>query len=347
LPTRGDGAVVRLLLKIIPTDLEISGTEFGTGTFVKGDLESISIKVRNRGPGPAGNIVVRAEDNGKLIGEDTIVFIRAGSESIATFTWAVTAGHHNLKFTLDPENKIYERDETNNMVQVSVNAKDRTAVTPTVPVGSIAGGALVATFALAGAAVASTEAGRFKLLWLFWVPLYTKLKKHSILDHFVRGQVYGYIKANPGEHYNAIKKALALKNGTLVYHLQTLEREEYVKSVSDGRFKRFYPAGMKVPETPIRRLNKIQEIILELITERPGISQKEIAEDIGLSGATINYHINVMLKVNAIKVEKIGRTTHAYALDEGSALTEQGSEESSVEPDPDGPLEPQDEAKFP
>ena len=156
----------------------------------------------------------------------------------------------------------------------------------------------------------------------------------------MRGQVYGYIKANPGEHYNAIKKALALKNGTLVYHLQTLEREEYIKSASDGRFKRFYPAGMKVPEAPLRRLNKIQEIILELITERPGISQKEIAEDIGLSGATINYHINVMLKVNAIKVEKVGRTTHCYALDEAGALVgSESTEEGPSETDPDGPVE--------
>ena len=86
--------------------------------------------------------------------------------------------------------------------------------------------------------------------------------------------------------------------------------------MSDGRYKRFYPAGMKIPDEPSRRLNRIQEIILKLIGENPGISQKEIAEEIGLSSATINYHVNVMIKGDFIRKEKVGRTTHCYVIEE-------------------------------
>jgi len=322
IPLHGDAALVRLLLKIVPTDLEITGIDFSVATHVKGNVETVSARVHNNGPGLAGNVMVRAEDNGHLLGEQSLTVLRANDEKSVTFTWAVTEGHHTLKFTVDPEDRIFERDKDNNVAEASVNAVASTVPTNTVPVDAIAGGTIITTVALAGAAVSWSEAGRFKLMWLFWVPLYTKLKRHSILDHFIRGQVYGYIKANPGEHYNAIKKALSLKNGTLVYHLQTLEREEYIKSVSDGRYKRFYPAGMKVPEEPLVRLNKIQEIILRLIGDRPAISQKEIAEEIGLSGATINYHINVMLKAAVIKLEKIGRTTHCYAIDENGDVIE-------------------------
>jgi len=339
IPLRGEGAVVRLMLKIVPTDLELSGPEFAIGSFVQGEIESITVRVRNNGPGPAGNVVVRAEDNGQLLGTETLTYVRAGDVRPATFTWAVTAGHHDLKFTVDPENRIFERNEENNELDYSVNAVTRTGPAPPVAPETIAGGTVIMTVAVAGVAAAWTETGRFKLMWLFWVPLYTKLKRTSILDHFVRGQVYGYIKANPGEHYNAIKKALALKNGTLVYHLQTLEREEYIKSVSDGRYKRFYPAGMKVPEEPLVRLNKIQEIILRLIGDRPAISQKEIADQIGLSGATINYHINVMLKANVIKMEKLGRTTHCYAIDEDGEVVEPTVVEEA-EPQEPGSEEP-------
>ena len=322
LPMRGEGTLVRLMLKVVPTDLQISQIEFATETHVKGDIESVTIWVKNNGPGPAGTVWVRADDNGRLFGQHEIEFIRSRDVKSVTFTWAVTEGRHTLRFTVDPDDLIYEKDEANNIATVKVTAVAKTDQEPTMPVEAIAGGTVFASAAILGAAAMSTEAGRFKLIWLFWVPLYTKLKRTSILDHFIRGQVYGYIKANPGEHYNAIKKALALKNGTLVYHLQTLEREEYVKSVSDGRYKRFYPAGMKVPEESGHRINKIQEIILRLIGDRPGISQKEIAEEIGLSGATINYHINVMLQATVIKVEKIGRTTHCYAIDENGDVIE-------------------------
>ena len=138
------------------------------------------------------------------------------------------------------------------------------------------------------------------------------------MDHFVRGQVYGYIKANPGEHYNSIKKALALKNGTLVYHLKTLEREEFIKSVTDGRFKRFYPMEMKVPEPSdelVLHMNHIQHEILKIIRENPGITQKEIAGRIGLSTPTVHYHINIMMSARVINVKRVGRETRCFVED--------------------------------
>jgi uncharacterized membrane protein/DNA-binding MarR family transcriptional regulator len=316
LPKRGDGVLVKLLIKVVTPDLEITGVDFSTNTFIHGDVEAVTVTVRNNGPGIAGRVVVMAEDNGRTFGTTEVYRIRARAEATVTFTWAVQEGTHNLRFTVDPDNRIFEKDEDNNQEEVKVTATGRTTPTATADVGTVAAATFTVTLVLVVGAAASSEAGRFKLIWFFWVPLYTKLKRTGVLDHFVRGQVFGYIKANPGEHYNAIKKALDMKNGTLVYHLQTLEREEYIKSVSDGRYKRFYPAGMKIPDEPSRRLNRIQEIILKLIGENPGISQKEIAEEIGLSSATINYHVNVMIKGDFIRKEKVGRTTHCYVIEE-------------------------------
>jgi uncharacterized membrane protein/DNA-binding MarR family transcriptional regulator len=331
LPLRGDGALVRLLVKVIASDLEIVGVDFSTNTFVQGDIEAVTLTVRNNGPGMAGRVVILAEDNGRAFGQDELYVIRAGADASVTFTWAVEEGTHKLRFTVDPSNRIYERDEDNNIEEIKVIATLRTTPSSQLPTEAIAGATFTISLALIGTVAATTEWGKFKFVWWFWVPLYTKLKRTGVLDHFVRGQVYGYIKANPGEHYNAIKKALDMKNGTLVYHLQTLEREEYIKSASDGRYKRFYPAGMKVPDEPTRKLNKIQEIILRLIGESPGISQKEIAEEIGLSSATINYHINVMIKAKVIRLEKIGRTTHCYVLDDEEGPEPVAEAEDQVE----------------
>jgi PKD repeat protein/DNA-binding transcriptional ArsR family regulator len=93
----------------------------------------------------------------------------------------------------------------------------------------------------------ATEAGRYRYLGLL-IPLYTKLKKDEILDHYTRGEIHGYIVANPGDHYNAIKKALKLSDGSFAHHVRILEKEGIIKSARDGTHRRFYPKEMQVPE---------------------------------------------------------------------------------------------------
>jgi len=74
---------------------------------------------------------------------------------------------------------------------------------------------------------ALTETGKYKLLALLplLIPLYTRIQKEDVLDQFVRGEVYGFIKTKPGVHYNQIIRELNVKNGTLSYHLHMLEKQ--------------------------------------------------------------------------------------------------------------------------
>ncbi|MEE9150730.1 MAG: winged helix-turn-helix transcriptional regulator, partial [Thermoplasmata archaeon] len=155
-----------------------------------------------------------------------------------------------------------------------------------------------------------TEVGKYAL-FAAGMSLYTRLKREDILDQETRGMIRGYIMANPGEHYNAIKRALGLTNGTLAYHLKTLEKEDLIASARDGRYKRFYPPGMKVPDGVVI-LNKGQELIMGQIIDNPGISQKELSDIVGLSTSTINYHISVMANAGFIRVERKGKQTMCY-----------------------------------
>jgi predicted transcriptional regulator len=143
--------------------------------------------------------------------------------------------------------------------------------------------------------------------------LYTKLRRTEVLDHMIRGQIQGYIIANPGAHYNQIKYDLDLNNGSLAYHLKVLEREGYVKSMRDGMYKRFYPSSAKVPR---EHLTPMQRRIMEQIRDRDGISQARIARLIEESPQVVNYHINIMAKAKIIRLEKHGRKTLCY-VDQG------------------------------
>jgi PKD repeat protein len=149
-----------------------------------------------------------------------------------------------------------------------------------------------------------TEAGRYRLLGLL-IPLYTKLKKEEILDDFTRGKIYGYIMANPGDHYNSIKKALKLSDGSFAHHIHVLEKEGVVKSKRDGTHRRFYPSEMRIPENG-GTLKKSQLHIIQIVKEAPGISQKDIATLLGVSSATVNYHLKELIKQDIVRAERAG-----------------------------------------
>ena len=174
----------------------------------------------------------------------------------------------------------------------------------------VAGAAVTVISAVAIAALISENV---KLaLFMLIVPLYTKIRRERVLDHFIRGQIYGYILANPGEHYNAIKLALGLTNGSLAHHLKTLEREEFVKSRKFGLYRRFYPKHMRIPEEGDFSMNNIRKNIVDVIGENPGISQKEIATAINITAPTVNYHIGILASAKMIRVVREGRRTNCF-----------------------------------
>lgn len=156
------------------------------------------------------------------------------------------------------------------------------------------------------------ENAKLKILFLF-VPLYSKIKRDEVLDQFVRGQVYGYIKTHPGDHFNEIKRQLGLSNGTLSYHLRVLESQEYIWSRSDGMYRRYYPS--EIPKSrDMRRLsgNETQNTILKIIDKEPGISLKEIAKIMKTSHQVVSYHINMLTREGRIHVKKCGKKKICY-----------------------------------
>ena len=153
--------------------------------------------------------------------------------------------------------------------------------------------------------VAGTEVGLWGFFTFLLVPLYTKLKRMEVLDHVTRGKILGFIMASPGSHYNQIKTRLSLNNGTLAYHLRVLEREEYIKSRTDGTLRRFYPKNAKLK--PVHNgLSDIQHQILDVIHDNPGITQMDIAGRVNKSQQVVSYNIKAMVRAGLIRAERSG-----------------------------------------
>jgi len=172
---------------------------------------------------------------------------------------------------------------------------------------------------LAFGLLAFTESGRYKFLFLITLllPMFSRIQKEDVLDQFVRGQIYGFIKTNPGVHYNQILRKVGVKNGTLSYHLGILEKTELIQSRREGlKYRVFYPTGMNFPKSERFRLTDLQIQIIGSIRNTPGLTQKEIARLLSRKPQTINYNIKVLDEANLISVVKAGRKTTCYLVSE-------------------------------
>ncbi len=141
--------------------------------------------------------------------------------------------------------------------------------------------------------------------------MYSKIKRDNLLKHAVRKRIHEYVKENPGAHYRAILDDLELSMGVLTYHLNRLEKGEYLRSRQDGMYRRFFVTGRK---TEIKFfLSDIQESIMATIRANQGISQSRIADAIGVTRKVVNYHVRILDQAGLIYMEERGRETACFA----------------------------------
>lgn len=142
--------------------------------------------------------------------------------------------------------------------------------------------------------------------------MYSKIRRENLLDNAVRKRIFDYIRQNPGKHYRAILTALDLPMGVLSYHLSQLEKGQYILSIQEGKFTRYYPRGPDIEV--LFRMSDIQESILSVVKENQGISQTAIAGNMGVSRKVINYHVNILNRAGLIAVKKHGRESACYPM---------------------------------
>ncbi len=135
--------------------------------------------------------------------------------------------------------------------------------------------------------------------------LYARLKRDRVLDHFVRGRIFGYVEAHPGVSYSEILRALHLANGVGGYHLYTLEREQFIVSRREGSSRRYYPHA-SAPSDESSGLSTAQNRILSVVRRNPGICQVDIARELGVRRQNVNYNVGRLARVGVLRLEGWG-----------------------------------------
>ena len=295
-------AIVRLAHDLRVVDLTVRPL---SGSPKAGTLHTVSATLSNAGPGTATGVIAVLTANDAVVGRVALTPFPAGPSRVLQFDVVPTAALTLFTLHLVAPESGLDRDHGNDAFTARYLTEVVAASPPLPPGTAPAAGATISILALL--ALAFSEIGKITLISGLFLPLYVKLKPEEILDQYLRGQIHGYIIANPGEHYNAIKDQLGVTNGALAYHLRVLERAELIRPVRDGMYKRFYPVGVKIPKR--KRLSPFQAAIVRVVRANADVSQKGLAEILGVSNQVVNYNVKQLEEANIIRVDRSSRAS--------------------------------------
>ena len=161
------------------------------------------------------------------------------------------------------------------------------------PTSLVAGGGA----ALGSLAVGSIlfEAMRVTVLIALATPLLARMKGNHE-DLLTRGRILGYLEANSGIHFSALRDALGLANGVTAYHLHTLEGQGEVISWRDGKLRRYAVSSLTKEELS-RIRNPIagtRLAILEVLANsgQIGLKGSEIKTKLQISRQLLSHHLS-------------------------------------------------------
>ena len=126
-------------------------------------------------------------------------------------------------------------------------------------------------------------------------PMLARMKSNRE-DMLTRGRLLGYLEANAGIHFSALRDALGLANGVTAYHLHTLESTGQIISWRDGKLRRYAISSLSGEEIG-RIRNPIagtRLAILEVLSESGniGLSGTDIRMKLEISRQLLSHHLN-------------------------------------------------------
>jgi predicted transcriptional regulator len=160
----------------------------------------------------------------------------------------------------------------------------------------------------------------FSARFLYVLGGYRRICRSNVLKNTNRDRIYGFINSNPGTYPNEIIKETEINRGVVEHHLKTLENQNMVVSRKVcGKSHYFLNASTygekeKVLLSALKN-EKRRRIILEILNCEQ-ITHETLAERVGVSAPTINWHIRHLKEEGIVSADMDGRHT-SYCVDHG------------------------------
>jgi len=179
-----------------------------------------------------------------------------------------------------------------------------------------------AAMAAAGAASAAAASGwgllslarRFG--WLLGgagVAGFSRLEDDELLKHPMRAQVFQVIQGNPGIHASELGRRMGTGWGTIVHHLDKLEKGRLVTVRKVNNQKCYFEDGGKVSRQDMAVAGAVRSDSANRITgyvaTHPMTSQKALAAELGISPALASFHVKKLVGLGVLDKVRNGKET--------------------------------------
>jgi len=140
-----------------------------------------------------------------------------------------------------------------------------------------------------------------------------------ILETETRRRIFEAVCKFPGIHMRELSREVQLQKNLVDYHLEYLEKNEVVRSESDGQFKRYFP--LQAPDAKgngavVSASDKTTVMLLRqpvpfrvvvLLARRGCMSHKDLSKELRKSPATLSHHLDKLLRAGVVLPNPDGR----------------------------------------
>lgn len=150
-----------------------------------------------------------------------------------------------------------------------------------------------------------------------WLHLgHKRISNRNVLENETRNVVYTCILENPGASMRFISQTLGMNIGTLRYHVGVLCRMGKVIAEQNSGRMRHYADADTCSDLEMKLAGYLNEHpknqMLSLVLQYPGITRKDIASRLIMSGPNITWHMKSLIREGVVRSEKNGRHTRYY-----------------------------------
>jgi predicted transcriptional regulator len=136
--------------------------------------------------------------------------------------------------------------------------------------------------------------------------LYRRILPNRALAHPVRERLLEAVRAHPGIHESDLAREVGLRHNHVQYHLRVLEEVGIVETRHFGGLKCIFELGKlssAEKAMAMAQRGRSQEVLL-LVTQEPGIAQRELARRLGMSESSIKWHLDRLEGSGVVRTER-------------------------------------------
>ncbi|MEJ2280864.1 MAG: winged helix-turn-helix transcriptional regulator [Candidatus Bathyarchaeota archaeon] len=132
--------------------------------------------------------------------------------------------------------------------------------------------------------------------------------KEEILENERRGEIYEFIKKNPGLHLRELQRRLNLPLTSLEYHIDYMVRKNVLLKESSKHYSRYYVRHLDNEDKRILkslRQKRLREIVI-LLLQKEKVKYSFLLESLDIPPSTLSFYLKYLTKNNIVGKNKIG-----------------------------------------